>query len=914
MLINSNFILQTLKVILLTTSFLWTIQLNATHNRAGEITYKQIGPLTIEITITTYTKTSSTGADRDSLEVFWGDGTSNIIKRSLEIILPNDVKKNEYTGRHTYPGRSTYTIYFLDPNRVGNILNVNYPNSIDVPFFLSTTFTLLNTQFQGFNNSAILLQPPIDVACVGQKFVHNPNAFDIDGDSLAYELVEPLMDAGLPVPNYQFPQEIIPGPNNIAYIDEITGDFVWVSPPQQGEYNIAILIKEYRKGVLINSIIRDMQIRIINCNNTPPIIEAEDELCVVAGERIDLNIKVDDIDPGQKVLLSATGGPFVVNGNNKATLSQQNLYLDVDYTSNLIWQTDCSHVNKEPYQIVFRAVDNAFGDSLGLASFHTLRIKVVAPPPENLEAVANSGDINLEWDLPYACEDTTGFFQGFSVWRKISPNPFDPDTCVTGLEKYNYQEVEFLTNLNDGEKYFYIDENLEKGLTYCYRVQAEFALVTPTGSLYNRVESLPSNEVCLQISRDIPIITKVSVEETSSSNGEIHIRWAKPIIGELDTIEYPGPYKVQIERSLFNQDNFALIPQSEVTFNSITSFIDTNFFDTDINTLENQYDYRIQFFTSGQTSSSYGTSVEASSLFLNLTPSDKRITLNWNDNTPWTNNQFDIYNEINPGEWQILSTIKEMEYLDLNLENGKEYCYYIEATGSYSIDDLEDPIVNTSQIACIEPVDNVAPCAPNLTVNNICSEVDKISAIEELVNTLEWNDANFFCDRKEPILQYNIYYSSSQNDSLTLLDSINGDGLLVYNHLATPSGLAGCYAVTALDSVGNESVLSNKVCVENCPLYTLPNTFTPNNDGSNDLFKPLKNFFVTRVEFSVFNQWGNLVFETTDPAINWSGKDIQSNKILHPGTYYYVCKVYAESGDGEIFLEPELNGYINLVK
>src|SRR5690606_34393432 len=137
-----------------------------------------------------YTKTSSASADRHSVEIYWGDGSKQFVGRTNGngVALPNDVKVNKYVAEHTYPGRSTYTISFADPNRVGNILNINFPNSIDVPFSLNTTFTLLDFQFQGQNSSAQLLQPPLDFACVGKRFIHNPNAYDVDGDSLAYEL------------------------------------------------------------------------------------------------------------------------------------------------------------------------------------------------------------------------------------------------------------------------------------------------------------------------------------------------------------------------------------------------------------------------------------------------------------------------------------------------------------------------------------------------------------------------------------------------------------------------------------------------------------------------------------------------------------------------------------------------------
>ncbi len=78
----------------------------ATHNRAGEIIYKQIAPLTIEATIITYTQTSSIPADRDSLTICWGDGTCETLLRSngngSGEPIENDYKVNAYTGVHRY--------------------------------------------------------------------------------------------------------------------------------------------------------------------------------------------------------------------------------------------------------------------------------------------------------------------------------------------------------------------------------------------------------------------------------------------------------------------------------------------------------------------------------------------------------------------------------------------------------------------------------------------------------------------------------------------------------------------------------------------------------------------------------------------------------------------------------------------
>jgi gliding motility-associated-like protein len=138
--------------------------------------------------------------------------------------------------------------------------------------------------------------------------------------------------------------------------------------------------------------------------------------------------------------------------------------------------------------------------------------------------------------------------------------------------------------------------------------------------------------------------------------------------------------------------------------------------------------------------------------------------------------------------------------------------------------------------------------------------------------------------------------------------------------------IAGCYKVTSIDSVGNETVNPPVVCVDTCRQYVLPSVFTPNNDGVNDLFHPCdqttsadlqakncpayKN--VKSVDIKIYNRWGNLVYETTDKDVNWDGKNKDSKQDCPEGVYFYTCKVYFYRilGDGA----EELHGTIQLIR
>lgn len=902
----------------------------ATHNRAGEIIIEQVGDcnnLTIKATIVTYTKASSTPADRDSLTICWGDGTCQVIPRSNGVpggssgvpqgqFLGNDIKKNLYVATHTYPGRATYVISMTDPNRNGGILNVNPPTSDVVPFHIQTTYTFLNSQFQGCNSTPVLLKAPIDYACVGQPFKHNPTAFDVDKDSLSYHLIVPLQGVGSNVPNYFYPNQIKPGVNNNISLNPVTGDLVWDSPQLEGEYNIAMIIVEYRQGVPIDTMVRDMQIFVETCDNKPPDIVSPKELCVVAGDKIKLDITATDSDVPfiQKIKLTALGGPFVV-AKSPATYTAPAGFADQPVKGVFEWQTVCEHISEQVYSVVFTAEDNYLSATSGFTDLKTLLIKVVGPPPLNLQADSKDNTVQLTWNLPYACDQIDdNYFYGFSVWRKEGSNPFIPDTCETGLAGKGYTKIAFKQKTSQNGKYFYEDKTVEPGRNYCYRLLAEFAKLSAGGNPYNIVESLPSNESCVQINRDVPLITNVSVETTDAANGTMLVRWSKPNGSDLDTLKYPGPYRYQLARSTgLGTNNFVDIPQANFIQNNFWQANDTSFIDnTGLDTKNSAYTYRITFY-GDNTGKEIGISASASSVFLNVASSDKINILSWQSKVPWQNFLTTIYKLNNiTAVYDSLTTVSGTSFLDKNLINGTEYCYKVKTIGSYSIPSILTPLNNFSQEQCGTPLDTVPPCAPLLTVTNPCFDDPGNLPEDAFKNNLVWNPSPPDCTNQNDAVIFEIYYQLPGNQDFSLVDTKKNNGDPFYVH-KPDNGVAGCYFIIAVDSVGNASKASNIVCLENCPLYILPNTFTPNGDGQNDIFKPRFKRFIDRIDMKIYNRWGGLVFETTDADINWKGEDLQG-KALPDGVYYYTCKYFTNA----VFPNPEtempLSGYIHIIR
>jgi gliding motility-associated-like protein len=159
------------------------------------------------------------------------------------------------------------------------------------------------------------------------------------------------------------------------------------------------------------------------------------------------------------------------------------------------------------------------------------------------------------------------------------------------------------------------------------------------------------------------------------------------------------------------------------------------------------------------------------------------------------------------------------------------------------------------------------------------------------------------------VIKYLLYYKPTEDDELSLMDSIKITSDTVYTFDGLNS-IAGCYLVTAVDSSGNESLKGEATCVDNCPEFELPNVVTFNGDGVNDFFKAIRVKHIKDIELYIYNRWGQLVYETKDPYFNWDGTVIQTKLPCSEGTYFYTCLV------NEMRVKPRkprfLKGYIQV--
>jgi gliding motility-associated-like protein len=157
--------------------------------------------------------------------------------------------------------------------------------------------------------------------------------------------------------------------------------------------------------------------------------------------------------------------------------------------------------------------------------------------------------------------------------------------------------------------------------------------------------------------------------------------------------------------------------------------------------------------------------------------------------------------------------------------------------------------------------------------------------VRDLINRVYWYDYQGFDTAGTEVDAYDLIRLTSNSEEELLF---SGLGLFEYeDDIVDLRWIDGevCYYVEAAETPGNlyglnESSRSNLLCLSFPPRVFIPNAFTPDNDGRNDVFLPNVNYIdPSKYELLIYDRMGNLVFSTNDPQLGWDGGDL-------PGAVY----------------------------
>lgn len=698
--------------------FCFAFTARATHQRAAEITYTWLGGNAYEFTLTCYTYTPSpAGLQRDSLLVQWGDGNEEYIPRVVMQNLGDDYTLNVYKQIHNFSSSGSYTISMEDANRNFGVINV--PNSVMVPMHIETELVI--NPFLGYNNSVQLLNAPVDKGCVGKLYLHNPSAYDPDGDSLSYKLINCKGLDGMDIPGYSFPEA-----SHSFEIDPVTGELRWENPLLQGEYNVAFMVEEWRHGVKVGSVIRDMQILISACSNNLPEIQCDDFYCLVAGEQLGFVISASDPD-GNQVTLTASGAPFEV-AVSPAVLNPETA-IGLNSQMEFVWNTSYAHIRNTPYQVVIHAKDD--DTPVSLTNVKTVTINVMAPKIQGLTAEVHGHDATLSW-MPYPCPNAVALL----VYRKAGCDGYEPDLCETGIRE-GYQ---LLTTLNNVAATSYTDLDLPQGMAYEYRVLAQF----PDGAL-----SIVSDAACVMLKNDSPLMTHVTNDSIDLVSGHVVTCWAEP--KEIDE-QYVAPFSYSLTRILNGET-------SVVYEGTDTTFLDANVDLSEANTLV----YKVEMRDARQLL--MGESATASAVMLSVNGFNEEANLSWTEAVPWLVDSTQVYKE-EDGRFVYVASVTTMEYTDTEVESDETYRYYVRTFGHYTIEGLVHPLVNYSAIKTVrigheEPTEEFSYTLPNVITPNgdgfndvFEPKVTGLSLITGAKTVIFNRWGNILWDTDDPLIQW----------------------------------------------------------------------------------------------------------------------------------------------------------------
>ncbi len=271
---------------------------------------------------------------------------------------------------------------------------------------------------------------------------------------------------------------------------------------------------------------------------------------------------------------------------------------------------------------------------------------------------------------------------------------------------------------------------------------------------------------------------------------------------------------------------------------------------------------------------------------------DNKIDLAFIADTAATINQFNIYRaEAQAGPYNLIGSV---------LQDTSEFTHF------YS-----DVTASTGERSYFYKIISVDSCSTERAPSNVSKTILlKADEILDLKNLIKWSDYKGWKNGLNDVKLFRYVDDNRNPEPIALIPFATNQYIDDISSYADYTG-EFCYSVMAREAAGNlynfsDSAYSNVVCFKQQSTIYIPNAFSPT--GVNSVFKP--HFVFVNADgylLRVFNKWGELMFETTNPEKGWDGK--VNGDLVPDGVYVYVMKYKNTAGASF-----EKRGALTLVK
>jgi hypothetical protein len=257
------------------------------------------------------------------------------------------------------------------------------------------------------NSSPVFLSPPVLVVPHNVAWQYNPLPFDIDGDSLAWSFADPFDGIlGVLLPPSTISITAPPSdPSNVLRIDSITGQIDWTAS-QQGNYVMTIKCEEFRNGIKIGEINRDMQYIVIpdslvmaptvlNMSSMPTNSGGYPYIVSQPNQNVSFSLMVDN--SANNVSMEAFGEIFQIN--NMATFTTSASGNNIEGTFD--WSPTQNEERANPYFIVVRSTNGSYSldETIQIEVSSTTSVSEVALGSCKIFPNPSSDEFYIEFDL-----------------------------------------------------------------------------------------------------------------------------------------------------------------------------------------------------------------------------------------------------------------------------------------------------------------------------------------------------------------------------------------------------------------------------------------------------------------------------------------------------------------------------------